>query len=37
MCHSSILYLMDENWKLQTYFTPGESAENIANCLADLG
>lgn len=34
--HSSILYLMDENWKLQTYFTPGESAENIASCLASL-
>lgn len=35
--HSSILYLMDENWKLQTYFTPGESAEAIASCLAKLG
>ena len=35
--HSSILYLMDENWKLQTYFTPNESAESIASCLAKLG
>ena len=35
--HSSILYLMDENWKLQTYFTPGESAEAIASCLVKLG
>ena len=35
--HSSILYLMDENWKLQTYFGPGESAEAIASCLAKLG
>lgn len=34
--HSSILYLMDENWKLQTYFTPGESAEAIASCIAKL-
>jgi len=34
--HSSILYLMDENWKLQTYFTPDESAESIASCLAKL-
>ncbi len=35
--HSSILYLMDENWKLQTYFSPGESAEAIASCLVKLG
>jgi protein SCO1/2 len=35
--HSSILYLMDENWKLRTYFTQDESPETIAACLADLG
>jgi protein SCO1/2 len=35
--HSSILYLMDENWKLRTFFTEGESAKDIAACLAALG
>jgi protein SCO1/2 len=35
--HSSILYLMDENWKLRTYFTPGESAEAIASCITKIG
>jgi protein SCO1/2 len=34
--HSSILYLMDENWKLKTYFTEGQSAEEISTCLAAL-
>jgi protein SCO1/2 len=34
--HSSILYLMDENWKLQTFFMQDESAADIASCLAAL-
>ena len=34
--HSSILYLMDETWKLQTFFMQNESAEAIASCLAAL-
>lgn len=34
--HSSILYLMDETWKLQTFFMQDESAEAIASCLAAL-
>jgi protein SCO1/2 len=34
--HSSILYLMDENWKLQTFFMQDESAEAIAGCLKAL-
>lgn len=35
--HSSILYLMDENWKLKTFFTEGQSAQEIASCLAEIG
>lgn len=35
--HSSILYLMDENWKLQTFFMQDESPANIASCLGALG
>lgn len=34
--HSSILYLMDETWKLQTFFMQDESAEAIASCLKAL-
>jgi len=34
--HSAILYLMDENWKLQTFFMQDESAEAIASCLKAL-
>lgn len=34
--HSSILYLMDENWKLQTFFMQDESAEAISSCLKAL-
>lgn len=35
--HSSILYLMDENWKLQTFFMQDESPAAIAQCLTALG
>jgi len=34
--HTSILYLMDKNWKLASYFTPDQSAGDIAECLASL-
>jgi protein SCO1/2 len=34
--HSSILYLMDETWKLQTFFMQDESAEAIASCVKAL-
>ncbi len=34
--HSSILYLMDKNWKLQTFFMEDESPAEIASCLAAL-
>jgi protein SCO1/2 len=36
MEHSSILYLMDENWKLKTFFTPDTRPETIAKCIAAL-
>jgi protein SCO1/2 len=35
--HSSILYLMDENWKLKTFFTADETPQDIADCLAAVG
>jgi protein SCO1 len=34
--HSSILYLMDENWKLQTFFMQDDSPAAIAACLKAL-
>ncbi len=34
--HSSILYLMDKDWKLQTFFMESESPADIASCLAAL-
>jgi protein SCO1 len=34
--HSAILYLMDENWKLKTFFLPEERAESIARCIAAM-
>ncbi len=36
MNHSAILYLMDENWKLESFFQPGERPEAIAACIAAL-
>ena len=32
--HSSILYLMDENWSLKTFFTHEATPQNIGDCLA---
>lgn len=34
--HSSILYLMDKDWKLQTFFMEAESPAEIASCLSAL-
>ncbi len=36
VAHTSILYLMDKDWKLASYFTPDQSAGDIAACLASL-
>jgi protein SCO1/2 len=35
--HSSILYLMDENWKLESFFMQDDSPAAIAACLKALG
>jgi protein SCO1 len=34
--HGTILYLMDENWKLETFFREGVRPETIAKCIAAL-
>ena len=36
MDHTSLLYLMDENWQLKTFFTHEDTAETISACLTDL-
>lgn len=36
MDHTSLLYLMDENWQLKTFFTHEDTAETIAACLAEV-
>ena len=36
MDHTSLLYLMDEDWQLKTFFTHEDTAETISACLADL-
>jgi protein SCO1/2 len=33
MDHTSLLYLMDENWQLKTFFTHQDTADTIADCL----
>ncbi len=35
MDHSTIIYLMDEDWSLKTFFTHDATAEDIATCLAE--
>lgn len=35
--HSAILYLMDENWKLETFFMEDQGPADIAKCLNLLG
>ena len=34
--HTSLIYLMDENWQLKTFFSYDSSDADIANCLNDL-
>ena len=36
MSHGTILYLMDENWKLQTFFTQDTRPADMAKCIAAL-
>jgi protein SCO1/2 len=36
MDHTSLLYLMDEDWKLKTFFTHEDTSETIAACLAEV-
>ena len=36
MDHTSLLYLMDEDWKLKTFFTYDDTDESISSCLAEL-
>ena len=34
MDHTSLIYLMDENWSLATFFTHADDAGSISQCLA---
>lgn len=34
--HSTILYLMDEDWKLKTFFTHNDTDNSIASCLRKI-
>ena len=36
MDHTTILYLMDEDWQLKTFFTMQDDAASIAACLAEI-
>jgi len=36
MDHTSLLYLMDENWLLKTFFTHQDTADTIAECLTTI-
>ncbi len=36
MDHTSLLYLMDEDWKLKTFFTHEDTSETIAACLTEV-
>ena len=36
MDHMAIVYLMDENWKLASFFSLGEKPEMMAKCIAAL-
>lgn len=35
MDHTSLLYLMDDNWELATFFTHGDDPDSMASCLAE--
>lgn len=36
MDHTSLLYLMDENWQLKTFFTHEDTPDTIAACLQEV-
>lgn len=36
MDHLSILYLMDKDWKLKTFFTSEATPDEVAGCIAEL-
>ena len=36
MDHTSLLYLMDENWQLKTFFTHQDTPDTIAACLQEV-
>jgi len=36
MDHTSLLYLMDEDWQLKTFFTHEDTDETIAACLGEI-
>lgn len=36
MDHTSLLYLMDEEWQLKTFFTHEDTAETISACLGEI-
>ena len=36
MDHTSLIYLMDENWQLKTFFSYDSSDADIASCLKEL-
>ena len=36
MDHTSLVYLMDENWALKTFFTHENDAASMAACLSDI-
>lgn len=36
MDHTNLIYVMDEEWKLKTFFTHSDTPESISACLAEL-
>ena len=36
MNHTTLLYLMDEDWQLKTFFTHEDTAETISACLGEI-
>ena len=36
MDHTNLIYVMDEDWKLKTFFTHDDTPETISACLAEL-
>jgi protein SCO1/2 len=36
MDHTDLLYLMDENWQMQSFFTREDTPQAIAACLERL-